>query len=141
MVSLIKDRLKARQEEVKDLERRLRILEADNEITISRDMILSYMEMLRDGDVEDRAYQEMLIDTFLIRAYVFDDGRLKLIFNYQKEHREVTIALEDFSRKEGAEDCGEVRLSSSHLHQSGRRRTVAVYMVKGYFVCDISFAG
>jgi DNA invertase Pin-like site-specific DNA recombinase len=141
MVSLIKDRLKARQEEVKDLERRLRILEADNEITISRDMILSYLEMLRDGDVEDRAYQEMLIDTFLIRAYVFDDGRLKLIFNYQKEHREVTIALEDFSRKEGAEDCGEVRLSSSHLHQSGRRRTVAVYMVKGYFVCDISFAG
>lgn len=141
MVSLIKDRLKARQEEVKDLERRLRILEADNEITISRDMILSYLEMLRDGDIEDRAYQEMLIDTFLIRAYVFDDGRLKLIFNYQKEHREVTIALEDFSRKEGAEDGGEVRLSSSDLHQSGRRRTVAVYMVKGYFVCDISIAG
>ena len=104
-------------------------------------MIISYLETLRDGDVEDREFQEKMIDAFLIRAYVFDDGRLKLIFNCTKEHREVTISLDDF---EGKEEQGEeqqlVRLSSSHLHHTVHRRTTRVYMVKGYFVCDIPSA-
>ena len=110
-------------------------------IDIDRDMIISYLETLRDGDVEDREFQERMIDAFLIRAYVFDDGRLKLIFNCTKEHREVTISLEDFEGKEGqGEEQQMVRLSSSHLHTTVHRRTTHVYMVKGYFVCDIPAA-
>jgi hypothetical protein len=110
-------------------------------IDIDRDMILSYLETLRDGDAEDKAFQEQLIDAFLIRAYVFDDGRLKLIFNCTKEHREVEISLEEFSRKEEGEDRESVRLSSAHLHLTLSRRTVEIYMVKGYFVCDVPAAG
>ena len=95
----------------------------------------------RWAEKEDKAFQQQLIDAFLIRAYVFDDGRLKLIFNCTKEHREVEISLEEFSRKEGTgEDCSAVRLSSAHLHLTLSRRTVEIYMVKGYFVCDVPTA-
>ena len=74
-------------------------------------------------------------------AYVFDDGRLKLIFNCTKEHREVELSLEEFSRKEGkGEDNAEVSLSSSHLHMTLAGLTISVYMIKGYFVCDVPAA-
>lgn len=133
--------IRERQQEIDELTGRIAALEKMAWIDIDRDMILSYLETLRDGDVEDREFQEKMIDAFLIRAYVFDDGRLKLIFNCTKEHREVTISLEDF---EGKEEQGEeqqmVRLSSSHLHTTVHRRTTRVYMVKGYFVCDIPAA-
>lgn len=133
--------LTERQQEVDELTVRLKALEKMALIDIDRDMILSYLETLRDGDVEDKAFQEQLIDAFLIRAYVFDDGRLKLIFNCTKEHREVELSLEDFSRKEGTgEDRGSVRLSSAHLHLTSSRRTVEIYIVKGYFVCDVPAA-
>jgi DNA invertase Pin-like site-specific DNA recombinase len=138
MLPILKDRLKERQEEVRFLSARVEALEklAWNDIT--KDMILSYLETLRDGDYEDKAFQEKLIDAFLIRAYVFDDGRLKLIFNCTKEHREVEISLEEFSRKEGkGEEDAKVRLSSSHLHSTLSRRTFEIYMIKGYFVCDV----
>ena len=133
--------LAERQQEVDDLTVRLKALEKMAFIDIDRDMIISYLETLRDGDVEDKAFQEQLIDAFLIRAYVFDDGRLKLIFNCTKEHREVTLSLEDFEGKEAEdEEHRMVRLSSSHLHTTVHRRTTHVYMVKGYFVCDIPSA-
>lgn len=120
--------LNERQQEIADLTARLHVLEKQNEISITRDMILSFLEALRDGDVSDRKYQEMLIDAFLVRAYVFDDGRLKLIFNYTKNHGKKTISLEAF-------DDDPVHLSSSELHLTGHRRTVR--MIDGYFVCDV----
>lgn len=133
--------LAERQQEVDDLTVRLKALEKMAFIDIDRDMIISYLETLRDGDVEDKAFQEQLIDAFLIRAYVFDDGRLKLIFNCTKEHREVTLSLEDFEGKEAEdEEHRMVRLSSSHLHMTLSGRTTQVYMVKGYFVCDVPAA-
>lgn len=109
--------LNERQHEVDDLTVRIRALEKLNMNEITRDMIISYLETLREGDAEDKAFQQQLIDAFLVRAYLFDDGRLKLIFNCTKEHREVEISLEKFSKEEGGNDCSEVRLSSHHLHK------------------------
>lgn len=133
--------IKDRQQEIDELTGRIAALEKLALVDIDREMILSYLEMLRDGDVNDREFQEKMIDAFLIRAYAFDDGRLKLIFNCTKEHREVTISLDEFEGKEEqGEDLQMVRLSSSHLHITAHRRTTRVYMIKGYFVCDIPSA-
>ena len=141
VVPIVMQWLQERQQEVDQLTLRLKALEKLAWSGITRDMILSYLESLRDGDVEDKAFQETLINAFLIRAYVFDDGRLKLIFNCTKEHREVEISLEEFSRKEGkGTPDAEVRLSSSDLHSTLSRRTFVIYMVKGLFVCDVSAA-
>ena len=140
LLPILKDRLKERQQEITELSARITVLEKEALNDVTKDMILSYLETLRDGDAEDKAFQEQLIDAFLIRAYLFDDGRLKLIFNCTKEHREVEISLEEFSRKEAGENCSEVRLSSSHLHMTLSRRTFEIYMVKGYFVCDVHAA-
>ena len=132
--------LNERQHEVDDLTVRIRALEKLNMNEITRDMIISYLETLREGDAEDKAFQQQLIDAFLVRAYLFDDGRLKLIFNCTKEHREVEISLEKFSKEEGGSDCSEVRLSSNHLHMTLRRRTFEIYAIKGYIVCDVPIA-
>ena len=133
--------LNERQQEIDELTVRISALEKLMMNSITKDMILSYLESLRDGDIEDKAFQEQLIDSFLLRAYVFDDGRLKLIFNCTKEHREVEISLEDFSRKEGEEEVNaKVRLSSPHLHLTLSRRTFDVYTVNGYIVCDVTSA-
>ena len=133
--------LNERQQEIDDIAARLKAMEKISLVSIDRDMILSYLETLRDGDVNNRAYQEQLIDAFLIRAYVFDDNRIKLVCRFTKEHREIEISLEDFSRKEGeGEDHSEVSLSSSHLHTTSSGLTISVYMVKGYFVCDVPAA-
>ena len=133
--------LHERQQEIDELTVRIKALEKMAWTDITRDMILSYLETLRDGDAEDKGFQETLINAFLIRAYVFDDGRLKLIFNCTKEHREVEISLEEFSRKEGkGENNAEVRLSSSQLHQTLSRRTFEIYTIKGLFVCDVPAA-
>ena len=133
--------LQERQQEIDELTLRIKALEKMDLIDITEEMILAYLASLRDGDIEDKALQEKLIDAFLIRAYVFDDGRLKLIFNCTKEHREVEISLEEFSRKEEGKEDSEVRLSSSQLHTTLSRRTFEIYMVKGYFVCDVPSAG
>lgn len=129
--------LNERQQEITELTARITALEKLTMSNITKDMILSYLETLRDGDVEDKAFQQQLIDSFLVRAYIFDDGRLKLIFNCTKEHREVEISLEEFSRKEEGENGSEVRLSSSHLHMTLFRRTFEIYDVKGLIVCDV----
>ena len=141
MIQILKARLKERQEEVRDLSVRLTALEKENQISITRDMLISYLELLRDGDAEDKEYQEQLIDAFVSRIYLWDDGRVRMILRYEKEHSEITFTLSDFGGKEDVgSNGGEVRLSSSNVHLSGRRRTITIAMVKGYFVCDFSLA-
>lgn len=132
-------RLKDREKEERDLTARVAILEKDFKIDVSRDDVLSWLETLRDGDVDDRNFQEMMIDAFLIRAYVFDD-HLKLVFRYTKEPGEITVPLEIFG---GEEDGSSAADSSSKLFTSPHYVTQANYsvtMIKGYFVCDVPFA-
>ncbi len=89
--------MKAKLEELEkkeaDLKARFAYLKQDRENDITKDMILSYLEMLRDGDVTDKGFQQLMIDSFLDKAIVYDD-HLKLLFNVTKEHGEIDIPLE-----------------------------------------------
>ena len=134
-----KEELLKAEARTKDLAIQIRIMEADHRINLTRDDIISWLETLRDGDVEDRKFQEQMIDTFLLRAYVYED-HVRLIWKNVKEHGETTIPLEIVEgREKGAESKG-VRINETLLHQSGHLRTPEVKFIKGYFVYDFPFA-
>ena len=63
--------------------------EADEQLT--REEIIATLEMFQNGDVKDKDYQEALIDTFLVAAYVYDDKRVKFVFNLGGDKKDVEI--------------------------------------------------
>jgi len=100
MISVIKKRLKERQDEVRELQARLTVLEKENKLNSSRDRILDFLERFRMGNVEDKNYQEKMIDIFLARAYLFDDGNLKVILNFQMAQRNSQKSLKTLILKD-----------------------------------------
>ena len=117
MISVIKKRLKERQDEVRELKARLTVLEKENKLDSSRDRILDFLERFRMGNVEDKNYQEKMIDIFLARAYLFDDGKLKVILNFTNGTKEFTKKLEDFDIKGSVGGTATIQLGSTSVHQ------------------------
>lgn len=134
-----KDRLRELEDEDSSLRMELAAIKAEQNSMITKDMILSYLETLRDGDVTNKSFQQLMIDSFLAKAIVYDD-EIKLIFNLTKEHEEATIPLE-FDGKGGAgEDTpqGLFKLCTSPQH--GLKQT-PVFFINGWFVASFPFAG
>ena len=62
-------------------------------VTVSRDDIISGLEMFRDGDVHDKKYQAHLFDTFLVAVYAYDDD-LRLVFSFSGNKNTIQIPIE-----------------------------------------------
>ena len=62
-------------------------------MTVSRDDIISGLEMFRDGDVHDKKYQARLFDTFLVAVYAYDDD-LRLVFSFSGNKNTIQIPIE-----------------------------------------------
>ena len=73
-------RLSELEEQKRDLSRLITTAEAEAEEALTREEIIATLELFQHGDVNDKDYQEALIDTFLVAAYVYDD-RVKFVFN------------------------------------------------------------
>ena len=130
-----RDRLLELEQEEGNLQARISVMKQERESTITKDMILSYLESLRDGDVENKAFQQLMIDSFLAKAIVYDD-RLRLIFTLTKGPMETEIPLEFDAGSEPA--GGSSKLCTSPLF--GLKQT-PVYFVNGWFVASFAFAG
>ena len=63
-----------------DLERMINAATEAAEDQITREDIISTLECFKDGDISDKDYQEALIDTFLVAAYMYDD-KIRFVFN------------------------------------------------------------
>lgn len=48
-------------------------------VKIDREQIISYLELLQQGDIHDRDFQMELFKNFLVAVYVYDDNRMKLV--------------------------------------------------------------
>jgi len=137
--SSTKEKLQALEDEVEQLTSKLVIIKKDQENIITKDMILSYLEEIREGDVQNKEFQQLMIDSFLDKAIVYDD-HIKLLFNLTKEHAEATIPFESEGKGGALEDMSEglFKLSTSPL--TGLKQT-PVYFIKGLFMVDFPFAG
>lgn len=133
-----KDRLLELEADEKNLNRQISAMDEERQRGhITKEMIISFLEELRDGDVEDKEFQQLMIDSFLLKAYLYDD-HLKLIFNLSKEHEEVEIPLEFEGKGDEGEDLSRVCLSSARLHQAALNKPL-VYFLRGVFMAVFRF--
>ena len=108
-----KDRLLALEAESKEITERLEELTA-SQLNVSRDQVVGYLKSYRGGEVKDRKYRMKLFQTFLVRAYVYDD-RLKIVFDPIGEQTgEVNLTLDEVDGESG----DGVRLMEDVGHQN-----------------------
>jgi len=58
--------------------------------TLTREHILFFLNDLRQGDIKDFKYRQMLVDIFINKIYIYDD-KLKIVFTTQDEKIEVDL--------------------------------------------------
>lgn len=72
---------------------RIAILEAKLGQVITRDDIIALLMMYKEGNPADKDYQRSILDTFLVRAYIFGD-HLDLVFTTGDGNAETTVPLD-----------------------------------------------
>lgn len=94
-----------------------------NVVPINREDLIAGLAMFRDGDIEDKRFQSILFDTFLLAVYIYDNN-LKLVFTFTGAENTIDVPFECIVEDTDAiillKDNGEgllVRSSSPHLHQ------------------------
>ena len=68
----VRDMLLQLEEEEATLSARLEVLEARKDAVITPEIVQAFIELFAEGDINDKAYQETIIDSLLVRAYVYD---------------------------------------------------------------------
>ena len=66
-------------------------LELTSGIRITRDHIEYFLLRLRDLDVKDRECQKRLVQTFVNAVFIYDDGRVKITYNYSGQSSTITL--------------------------------------------------
>lgn len=108
-----KDRLLELESEQRAVSAQLSAVQAEADNQLSREEIIAALKLYKNGDVSDKDYQEALIDTFLVAAYIYDDD-LKIIFNLGDTQKELSIPfdIDDVS-------FSDTSITSPQLHQPG----------------------
>ena len=143
-VECVQDMLQELQADESSLSAKLDLAQERAKKDIRKDVVIAFCEELCDGDTNNKRYQEMLFDAFLVRAYLFDD-RIKLILNCSgngTSEIEIPFDIGDiegdspgFFEVEGVGGSADVRIKSADLHHSHLiRTTAAVYMICGLVV-------
>ena len=80
ITSTTKSRLVELESEVERLDSAI-AKESVKQTNIVREDVVEYLEMMRRGDAHSKQYEDMLIQVFLNRVYLYDD-KIKLVLNY-----------------------------------------------------------
>ncbi len=123
-------RLAELEAEERKLSAQIAILQEDLEGRITREEIIASLELFKDGDLQDVAFREALIDTFLVAAYVYDD-HVKIVVNLgdNKETATLPFDIEDI-------EFSDTSISAPQLHQTFlyEHFGVSVIMIGDFFV-------
>lgn len=112
------------QKRLSDLERDAKQIDAQLALEqeklaqqLSREDIIAGLRMFQDGDVDSKEYQEALIDTFLVAAYVYDNN-IRVVFNLGgKKQKEISLPFDINAISYNISD-GEVSFNSPAVHQA-----------------------
>ena len=130
---IITNSTKQRLAELEDLETKLTakiaLSEKDKGEDITKDQIIAWLLTFRDGDVDDKSFQELLFDTFLVAVYLYDD-HFRIVFNYSGDKSDKEITFDPGDIEDIAEDAMEVRTSDELLHhKQGHPSGVVLFVV------------
>ena len=79
--------------EHRETSRRITVLETALGSQLTADEIAATLMLFREGDVRDKKYQETLIDTFLVAAYIYDD-KIRIVFHLGDDSNTTTIPFD-----------------------------------------------
>ena len=132
-MGIITDTTKARmmelEEKKKDLAARIRI-ESRMLMELDPDQLRFSIERFRDQNINDKAYQKELINTFIKAVYVYDD-RLKIVMN-RGPNDDVEVPFEEIAAFDGdGEEASCVRINEDKAYQTVPVRTPAI-MIQPY---------
>ena len=82
--------LESRQRELTQL---LTLAEQEADALLTEEEIIATLEMFQHGNITEKSYQEALIDTFLVAAYVYDD-HVKFVFNLGGKRKNVKLPFD-----------------------------------------------
>lgn len=51
------------------------------QVEVTREQILGWLDSFREGDISDKHFQKRLFDSFLQAVYLYDDNRIRILFN------------------------------------------------------------
>ena len=89
-----RDRMLELENKKRLLSGQLAIAQEEANDVIDRDQIVAYLMMYRNGDTTDKAYQEALIDAFLVAVYVYDN-QIKFVFRVNGEDTTVPFDIDE----------------------------------------------
>ena len=120
---IITETTKARLLEVEgtihDLERSLAVAKAAMQ-PVERERVVFSLEQMREGNVESKAYQKRLIDTFVKSVTLWDD-RIQIDYYHTPGKHQFSYSLEDLMNRMAKEEpLADVRTSSLQVHQNVR---------------------
>lgn len=124
-----RERLEDLEARKSELERTLTVAAA-MQFQFRREDAYEWLDRFRSGDVDNVNFQKALFDTFLRAVYVFDDGRIKIVFDLHGGKTE-ELTLSDLT-----DDS--VRLSDTLDHQTFNRRTQITF-IHGLLVLSVGF--
>ena len=80
----MKDKMIELEEQKKTLQGKISYKDRSNRLdNLSRDEYQAAFQLLREGEIENKAFQEVLFDMFLRAVYVYED-HVKIVFMYAK---------------------------------------------------------
>ena len=110
-----KERLMELESEKSKIENNITLLKADT-ITVSKEQIGGWLDSFRDGNIKDKRFQKRLFDSFLSAVYVYDDNRVRIVFNLcglNKGDIDTKLILGDTEAIEKVSDCSYKRCYGS----------------------------
>lgn len=92
------DRIKSRLDDLNAQKAQITASIAELELAsgfrLTRDHIAFFLRQFRDADLNDRACQKRLVQTFVNSVFVYDD-KIKIVFNYTADSNTVTLDIVD----------------------------------------------
>ena len=112
-----RDRMLELEAQKENLEHRIQTAEALCRDLPTRSQIVVALQMFREGDIKDKDYQASLLDTFLRKAYLYDD-HIDVVFTISGDTFPTSIPLtaDDLSASLDSLDDKNVRISGTSLH-------------------------
>lgn len=92
---------------------------------ISRDQVVFFLEQFKGGNIEDKEYQQKIIDVFVNKILVYDD-KIIITYNYSGDDNETTAEIIEEAAFEAA--CGCSAPHSSGLPKRKAAAKVAVFL-------------
>ncbi len=100
----IQERLAELDEEAASLSAKITHRESSAANKITEEQMRAFIALVIDGDVHDKRYQALLINAFLVKAYVYDD-KFKLIFSYTGNPNSIDVPFSIKDVNSENQDC------------------------------------